>query len=177
MRSTRSSRVADGSTIVFPRNGRFRIEGTLLVKNGKSLTINGQGATFFAKSNGSAKPAAGCNQQSSTCRYPNRTRSQWSFESDTSLVVRNVNVVGPNSDAGPNGIYRGNLEAQHAFQILGGRDILLDHVSAQNVWGDLVNVGAAPTGSVRSPTNVTIQNSSFHGRVANRAGRSRTGST
>jgi hypothetical protein len=155
------SHVGDGRTIVFPRNGRFRIEGTLLVKNLKNLTINGQGATFFAKTNGAVQPSRGCNQQSSTCRYPNRTRSQWSFESDTSLVVRSVNVVGSNSHSGANGIYEGALEAQHAFQILGGRDILLDHVSAQNVWGDLVNVGVAPAGSMRSPTNVTVQNSSF----------------
>jgi hypothetical protein len=157
------SHVADGSTIVFPRNGRFRIEGTLLVKNHKHLTINGRGAMFFAKSNGAIQPLRGCNQQSSACRYPNRTRSQWSLESDTSLVVRSVNVVGSNLDSGPNGIYKGDLEAQHGFQILGGRDILLDHVSAQNVWGDLVNIGAAPTGSMRSPTNVTVQNSSFYG--------------
>ncbi len=134
-----------------------------MVKNRKNVTIEGQGATFFAKSNGVVTAPKGCVQQASTCRYPNRTRSQLSFESDTNLVVRDVNVVGSNSHSGPNGDYNGSLEAQHAFQILGGRDILLDHVSGQNVWGDLVNVGAAPNGSLRSPTNVTVQNSSFHG--------------
>jgi hypothetical protein len=157
------ARVDDGATIVFPRNGRFRIEGTLTLKDRKNVTIKGQNATFFAKSDGLTKPRPGCKQDVSACRFPNRTRSQWSFEGDTNLLVRDVNVVGSNTDPGPNGAYKGALEAQHAFQILGGREVTLQHVSAKNVWGDLVNVGRAQSGSLRSPTNVTVENSVFTG--------------
>jgi hypothetical protein len=155
--------VPNGSTVMLPRNSRYRIEGTLRLQNHSNVVIEGQGATFFASYNGLVKAVAGCSQLSSVCRYPNRTRAQWSLESDSNLLVRDLNVVGSSSNPGPNGAYEPALEAQHAFQILGGRDIVLDHVSARNVWGDLVNVGKAQSGSVRSPTNVTIQNSTFHG--------------
>ena len=150
------AQVSDGSTIVFRAKGRYRIEGTLSLETRRNIVIEGQGATFFAKTNGLNRAPRGCDRRSSACRYPNRTRAQWSFMNDTNIVVRNVNVIGSAAHPGPNGTYDAALEAQHAFKILGGSGIVLDHVSARNVWGDLVNVGAASM-------NVVVENSTFHG--------------
>ncbi len=150
------ARVPDGSTVVFPAKSRYRIEGTLSLEHRRNLVIEGQGSTFFAKTNGLTRPAPGCARNSSACRYPNRTRAQWSFRNDTNIVVRGVNVIGSDRHPGPSGTYDPALEAQHAFSILGVSGIVLDHVSANNVWGDLVNVGGASK-------NVIVENSAFYG--------------
>jgi hypothetical protein len=150
------ARVSEGSTVVFPAKSRYRIEGTLSLVNRRNIVIEGQGATFFAKSNGLNRPAPGCNRRASVCRYPNRTRAHWVLTDDTNIVVRDVKVIGSDPRPGANGTYDPALEAQHGFSILGGSGIVLDHVSARNVWGDLVNIGAAST-------NVIIKNSTFHG--------------
>jgi len=156
--------VPDGNTVVFPSRARYRIEGTLSLENRTNLVIEGQGATFFAATNGLARSVPGCDRRSSVCRYPNRTRSQWSFSHDKNIVVRDVNVVGSDMHPGPLGIYDPALEAQHAFNIVGASRIVLDHVSARNVWGDFVYVGAA---YVRpryvTSTDVLVKNSTFRG--------------
>jgi hypothetical protein len=156
--------VPDGSTIVFPANGRYRIEGTLSLENRRDIVIDGRGSTFFAKTNGLNRRAPGCDLRSSVCRYPNRTRAHWSFSNATNIVVRNVNVIGSAPNAGPNSTYSAALEAQHAFRIVGVDGIMLDHVSARDVWGDLVYVGsfyARPR--FISSTNVVVRNSTFRG--------------
>ena len=154
----------DGSTVVFPSHARYRIEGTLSLENRKNIVIEGRGATFFATTNGLIRSVPGCDRSASLCRYPNRTRSQWSFSNDKNVVVRDVNVIGSDAHSGPLGIYDPALEAQHAFNIVGSAGVVLDHVTAQNVWGDFVYVGAA---YVRpryvTSTDVLVENSTFHG--------------
>jgi hypothetical protein len=158
------SRVPDGTTVVFPTHSRYRIEGTLTLEQHKNVVVDGNGAVFFAATNGSNRAAPGCDRGASVCRYPNRTRAHWSLVNDTNVSVRNVNVVGSNPDPGPRGTYEPKLEAQQAFEILGGTRIVLDHVTAHDVWGDLVYVGRSQSGrTATSPTFVTVQNSTFYG--------------
>jgi hypothetical protein len=148
-------RVSDGSTVVFPAQSRYRIEGTLRLENRRNIVIEGQGATFFATTDGLNQPAPGCDTHYTACRYPNRMRAQWSFRKDTNIIVRNVNVIGSATNTGPSGAYDPALEAQHGFSILDVSGIVLYQVSAHHVWGDLVYVGAGSK-------YVIVANSRFH---------------
>lgn len=133
--------VPDGSTVSFTAGGKYRIEGTLHVKNKHDLVIQGNGALFFATTTG------------------DRTRSQWSFEGGSNIVVKNVVVKGANPDAGTgSAAYVESLEAQHAFNIWSTNGIELDHVTATDVYGDFVYVGLQAGGFAK---NVYIHNSSF----------------
>ena len=150
-----------GSTVGFPVGARYRIEGTLLVSGKTNLTIDGNGATFFATTDGHNVAAPSCGPRPATspstaCRYPNRTRAQWNLSGDSGLTLRNLHVIGSSPETGPNGTYDPALEAQHAFNIVGVSGVVLDHVTARNVWGDLVYVGGASN-------NVIVENSSFFG--------------
>jgi hypothetical protein len=116
--------VPDGSTVTFPDNARYRIEGTLRFAHRHDLTIDGNGATFFATTTG------------------NRTRGQWSFAGGTNLTLRNMTVRGANPNAGTGeSAYVESLEAQHAFNFEGVRGIDLSHVTATDVYGDFVYLG------------------------------------
>jgi hypothetical protein len=77
--------------------------------------------------------------------------------------IQHVNVVGSDKHAGPKGIYDPALEAQHAFNLSGVTKVTLTHVTARNVWGDLVYVGPSHTNLGMTPsTNVTVSDSVFH---------------
>ena len=131
----------DGSTLAFPAGGKYRIEGTLHVKRKNNLTIDGNSSLFFATTTG------------------NRTRSQWSFEGGSNIIVHDVIVKGANPHAGVGtAAYVASLEAQHAFQIVSTNGIELDHVSATDVYGDFVYVGLQAGGFAK---NVYIHDSIF----------------
>ena len=131
----------NGSTLVFPLHGEYRIEGTLHVANKQGLTIEGNGSLFFATTTG------------------DRTRSQWSFEGGSNIVVRDVNVKGANPNAGlADDAYVSSLEAQHAFNIYSTDGIELSHVSATDVYGDFVYIGAQEGALAR---NVFVHDSMF----------------
>ncbi len=51
-----------------------------------------------------------------------------------------------------------DLEAQHAFQVSGATDVVLDDVQAYDVYGDFVYIGPADT---EPSKNVTVTNSTF----------------
>ena len=152
------SSVPDDTIINFPANGRYRIEGTLVVSGKSSITINGNGATFFATTNGLAPPPPpGC-QGTGPCN-PNRGRMQWDFESDVNLLVHDTNVIGSATNPGVDGTYKVAYEAQHAYNIGSGTGITLDHVTAQNTWGDLVYIGGG--GANVPAADVTVENSTL----------------
>ncbi len=151
----------DGALVVFPTRARYRVEGTVLVSGKRNILIDGRGATFFAATDGGRMPPPSCgpdptNSPSSACRYPDRTRAHWTFVGVTNLAIRNVNVIGSDSDPGPNGRYDPALEAQHGFNIVTSNSVNLDHVSVRNVWGDFIYIGGVSQ-------NVTVRNSSFDG--------------
>jgi hypothetical protein len=155
--------VPNDSAVEFPANRRYRIEGTLSLMNRRGVLIDGHGSVFFATTNGLKVAAPNCQPGDSGCRLPNRIRSQWSLMNVRDVRIQNVNVVGSDKHAGPNGVYNPALEAQHAFNLNGVTKVVLNHVSARNVWGDLVYVGPSHTRSGMTPsTYVTVSNSVFH---------------
>ncbi len=136
--------VGDGSTLRFAPNGCYRIDRTLRIEDRNHLTFDGNGATFKAMTSGrELGPSAA------------RTRSQFKFVDGSDILVQNLTVVGANPHAGTyDDSYVADLEAQHAFEIGGTRNIVLDRVHASDVYGDFVYVGAPSS-------HVTVQNSTF----------------
>lgn len=126
--------VPDGSVIQFPAGARYRVEGTLLLRHRRDLTIEGNNALIFASTDGSGVP--------STLRGWPRNRYHLEIRGGSRIVIRNLSVRGANPNAGVSPeAYVSALEAQHGFAIHGATDIELDHVSVSQVYGDFVYIG------------------------------------
>lgn len=145
--------VPNGTRINFPVNGRYRIEGTIVLIGKRGLLIDGHGSTFFATTNGAG--AAGTKS--------NRTRSQWSLQAARSVTIRNMTVRGSSTQTGPDGVYDPNLEAQHGFSILGSSNIAVKRVTVGGTWGDLVYVGGIGSGAHTPSSGVTVSDSKLVG--------------
>jgi hypothetical protein len=130
--------VPDSTTICFPANARYRVEGTLLLQNRHGLTFDGYGATIFAATDGSdVSPPL------SLKRHWPQGRRHWLFESGSGIVIRNLNVEGSNPNAGVGDLaYREDRAFQHGFAFHGVQGVELDHVSVRRVYGDFVYLGA-----------------------------------
>ena len=137
--------VPDNSVLSFAPNGCYRVDGTLVVAHRSGLTFEGNNATFKQVTDGSEL----VNPKKV------RTRNIWTFGTSTNLVVRNLTTVGANPFAGlGDRAYSPKFEAQHAYVVQGVDRMVMDHVSAYDVYGDFVALG----GNV---SNLTVRNSSF----------------
>jgi parallel beta helix pectate lyase-like protein len=117
------ARVPNGSTVAFRQGGRYRVEGTLRLRDRHDLTFLGNGATIFATTKG------------------DRTRSQWQFVRGQRITFRNLIVRGAHPHGGTSdSAYQSKYEAQHGFWFAGTRDVLLDHVTVTDVYGDFVYI-------------------------------------
>jgi hypothetical protein len=148
--------VPDGSTIRFPRNARYRVEGTLMLVDRIELVIEGNGATFFAATDGSGFVPPELLEND----WP-RARRHWMILGGRNIVIRSVIVRGANPHGGTSSAaYVPELEAQHGFDIRGVHRIKLDSVVVSDVYGDFVYLGMR-----RSPSTWTryasITNSRF----------------
>jgi hypothetical protein len=141
----------NGTTVRFPPNATYRIEGTLRVENKDGITIDGQGSLFFAATDGN--PARSSDPELSV-RYAIRNRAHWRVRRSRNITLRNMVIVGSSTSCGPDGTFDRAREAQHGIDIFGSADVLVERVDISRVWGDLVYVGG-PTPS----TNVTVQDS------------------
>lgn len=143
--------VPDGSTISFPAGARYRIEGTLYLKNRNNLVIDGNGSTFFATTDGAqATPYPAYNAG----MYWPRNRDQWLFDTSTNIIVRDMIVKGANPKAGPtNAAFVVDLEAQHGIEFARTSGTI-ENVSVTDTYGDLVSITKASNG-------VTVRNSRF----------------
>ena len=136
--------VPDGSTLSFTPNGCYRVDRKLTINYRNGLTFEGNGATFRAFTSGRELSASEA-----------RTRSMFTFWRGSNLTVRDTKVIGANPCAGVNdAAYVPALEAQTAYVIGGVRNMVLDHVAANDVYGDFVFVGAATQGLI-------VRNSTF----------------
>jgi hypothetical protein len=136
--------VPDGSTVLFPAGAQYRIDGSLGLVSRNNLTIDGQGATTFASTEG------------------DRTRSQWKVYLGTNLTVRNLTVRGANPAGGTGeSAYNAALEAQHGMEFAGVNGLDLDHVTITDVYGDFLYIGAFIGSTNTWSTNVKIHDSRF----------------
>jgi hypothetical protein len=133
---------------VFRKRARYRIEGTLTLRNRRGLTINGNGATFFATTRGR--------------REGRRERSQFLVLRGKRIVFRNLHIRGANKNAGTaDEAYIERLEAQHGISFEGVVGAEVDHVQVNNVYGDFVYIGR--TKRRRPSSDVWIHDSRFSG--------------
>jgi hypothetical protein len=146
--------VPDSTTICFPANARYRVEGTLLLQNRNGLTFEGDGATIFAATDGSdALPPASLKKG-----WP-QGRRHWLFEGGSAITIRNLNVQGSNPHAGVGDLaYREDRAFQHGFAFHGVQGVELDHVSVREIYGDFVYLGA---GNTTWTSDVHIHDSHF----------------
>jgi hypothetical protein len=146
--------VPDGGTIAFPAGARYRIEGTLRLRDRNGLTFEGNGAEFFATEARPEGYAAGGT-------YPWRTRSHWHVIGGSNLTFRNVVVRGAHPDGGTSsGAYVPSLEAQHGFDVWGVNGLVLDRVRVTDVYGDFVYLSNRRDNALWS-SNVHIRDSHF----------------
>jgi hypothetical protein len=139
--------VADGSTISFPKNACYRIDGTVVLAHRANLAINGNGATLKATVPGTGD------------RLAVRGRSQLSIVASTNVTVRNLIVRGANPHAGTSlAAYQPRYEAQQAFNLNNDDGVLLDQVQAYDTYGDFVYVSGPPG---KPSHNVTVARSQF----------------
>jgi hypothetical protein len=134
--------VPDGATVEFPEKSAYRIEGTVLLKNRRGITLDGRGATFQATD---PMPDYEKSKDYSGWRMV-RTRSQWRVQDCEGIVLRNMRVIGAHDNSGRAGDYDYNREAQHAFDLLGVTNVLVEAVHVSDVFGDGVYISARSRG-------------------------------
>jgi hypothetical protein len=128
--------------ILFRKGARYRVEGTLVLRNRHGMTIDGNGATVFATTRGQ------------------KDRAQFWIKGGTNVVFRDLRVRGANPDAGTDeAAYVPKLENQHGFRFESVDGAELDHVQVHDVYGDFVYIGQ---GEERIPSrNVWVHDSRF----------------
>lgn len=135
--------VADGSRVVFPAKGVYRVDGTLQVYKKRGLKIEGNGSTIKAVAPGG------------------RDRRHVSIVGGGSITVSKLTVKGSNPYAGMDDrAWSSHMEAQHAFELLGVQGAELTGLNASDVWGDFVYIGRHSEGKTPS-RNVTVHDSTF----------------
>jgi hypothetical protein len=136
------SRVPNDTVVQFRRNGRYRVEGTLFLRNRMRLTFDGEDALIFATTRGAPD------------------RAQWWIKEGSQIVFRDLRVRGANPQGGVSkGAYVAKLETQHGFRFEGVNGAELDNVQVTDVYGDFVYLGRDKK---KTPSqNIWIHNSTF----------------
>jgi len=143
--------VGPGTTVTFPARARYRVEGTVLLPNWRGVTLDGNGATLFATTDGSdIQPSRGAQR----ARWP-RLRQQLRIRGGTGITVRDLVVQGanPNGGATPDA-YVPALEGQAGITVQRATGVLLESVQISDTYGDAVYI-------VGNSSDVTIRSSTF----------------
>ena len=131
-----------GDSVQFAANQCYRTDESVIFADKNGLTFNGNGATFASFSDS----------------QKGRNNEHLEIEDDTNVTVESLNIVG----SAPGG-YFSNLEAQHAFYVLGGSGVTINEVTTNAVYGDFVSL-ENDVNRV-TPTNITIENSQLGPRA------------
>lgn len=139
------SRVPDGTsgqftTIRFPANACYRVNGTLRIRGRDWVTFTGSAsapATFRATKRGRLD-FQGLSQR----------RHWWIINSDH-IRIRNIKVRSTNTRRdreirdGRFAVYNTRYEFEHGFDISGGSDVWITDTSIRGVWGDCIALNSA----------------------------------
>jgi hypothetical protein len=118
--------VPDSSTLAFAKDACYEVDGGLVVSDRHELTFEGNGATFRA------------------AYSADRKRSFWKFLGGSEITLRDMTVIGPNTEGGVDGPYLSSIEAQHGYEFQGTQGATLEDVQAFQVYGDCVYAGGDP---------------------------------
>jgi hypothetical protein len=120
--------VPNGRVILFPRNAVYRVERTLLIQNRTDLLFDGQGSTLLVTE---ASPY--------TSDMANRSRAHITLTGGERIAFRNLKLRGANSEGG----WVVDLEAQHAFNVRGTRDLIIENCEMTETFGDGVYLASS----------------------------------
>jgi len=149
------SSVPDGATVSFRPLGRYRVDGTLLLRSRHNLGLEGNGATVFATTTGAP------------------TRAHMAFSGGGPVSVRDLTIVGANNSSDWRNGYVPSREWQAGIQLTGVHGASISHVTIERVWGDFLYLGQAEDGTHQWTDNVTLSDSTLD--VAGRQGIAITG--
>jgi hypothetical protein len=144
----------DNSTLSFPANGCYQIDGTIRISGKHGLTLNGNNSSFRAMTSGAELPAKQA-----------RTRDLFLVINSTNVTITNAIAYGANPYAGlSDSAYNPAFEAQHGFEVSSSSYVTLDQVQAYNVYGDFVYIGG---GGTMPSGYVSVKDSTFraNGRI------------
>ncbi len=155
--------VPDGAVVEFPAQARYRIEGTLYLADRHDLTIDGNGAEFFATTDGAraAPPGRDARTVSWFRHLWPRHRGQWFFHLGSNITLRDVVVRGAAPNAGKNGPWLPQYEEQNGVHFAGVTGALLEGCSITDVYGDFVDVAPDQAGTGRLGSDITIRDCHF----------------
>ena len=137
--------VPDGSTLSFAPGGCYRIEKTVLIKDRHGLTLEGNGATFRAFTDGTGYVV---NPQ---------TRNHFHLWGGSDYTVRNLRVQGVNTDHR----YHAEYAGQRGFRLAGVQGALLENLVIDEVRGDFIEVDPDYYDTWRWSSDVMVRNSTF----------------
>jgi hypothetical protein len=117
-------RTPDGGVVQLERDGDYRVEGTIVLRDRHGLVIDGDGARIFATTTG--EPG----------------RSQIRVLGGSGLEIRSLEIQGANPHAGlDERAYVAKLEWQHGISLEGPTDVEIDRVNIHDTYGDSIFVG------------------------------------
>lgn len=148
--------VPDGSVIVFPANGTYRVTQGIYLRGRSDLVFEGNGSTIRSSGSGGSTASSG-------------------FKLDnlnTDIAIRNFKIVGSNPNTTT--LFKKGTESQMGVAIYDGARIEIDNVDVRHVYGDGVFVAGRQASPYRSSDQIWIHDSSFdyigrHGLVFNAA--------
>jgi hypothetical protein len=143
-------RLPAGAVVTFGDHARYRIEGTVVLNRARDVTIDGNGATFFATTDGSgAAPARGGGRQ----HWP-RLRASWRIRAGTGVTLRDMDVQGANPRGGATpDAYVPALEGQAGIVVARSSGVTIEGVHVSDTYGDGVWItGASTDVTVRDST-------------------------
>ncbi len=117
-------RTPDGGVVQLERDGDYRVEGTIVLRDRRDLVIDGGGARIFATTTG--EPG----------------RSQIRILGGSGLEIRSLEIQGANPHAGlDERAYVAKLEWQHGISLEGPTDVEIDRVNVHDTYGDHIFIG------------------------------------
>lgn len=131
-----------GSTLQLAHDACYRVDGSVTLREKVDLTLDGNGASFEARTVGA------------------QDRRHVGIVGGSNITVRDLRVKGANPTPGPERGYNSTKAFQHGFALQGVRGVRLDGVRVESVFGDFVYVG--PNGAQWS-TDVTVTRSKLEG--------------
>jgi Right handed beta helix region len=134
--------VPDNSVLSFGSGDCYRIDGTLELTGRNGLTFEGNGARFDATTTGG------------------NWRSQWRLVGGSHIVLRNMAVQGANPMGG---MFVAQYQHQHGFDLVGVKDVEIDHTQISDVYGDCVYVTRGWDSAKAWSSNIHVHDSTCAG--------------
>lgn len=139
--------VGDTSVVRFRADACYRVEGTITIEGKSGIVVEGHGARLRADAAGGGEAA--------------RNRSTLSIKRASNVVVRDLEVRGPNRPFRPftDTARLRALQGQHGIHLTAASNVLIENVDVSGVRGDCVYVGGMR--AVGPSRNVVVRTSTL----------------